>query len=174
METNLDNPHPRPVTPPTPLWPNLVPQVQHFGDSCGWTSCAVVTSFLTGRHVTDEDLRPKYGGGALVDCLNKETGPKYYWHDTMNFGHVPASIWPLVEHNLRNGLPSIMGLNGQYSETGRGHVMAVQKVESDVVTFTDSSVGPSGRFLVTTKQAVQDCPLYPGGCFILICQKVAA
>ena len=152
---------------PKPLWANVTPQIQHWPDSCGWTSCAVAIDALMGKKLTDGDLKLKYGG-ALLSALNAECAPKYHWSDDGDFNR---SKWPKLEHMTRNGFPFIIGLNGQFSVTGHGHIVCVFKIDGDQVWYTDSAEGPAGHIKVTTREAIENCPPHPQGKFLLVCEK---
>ena len=155
-----------------PLWANCKAQVQHKGDTCGVTSCAVVINWLVNKNYTDEDLLAKYGYG-LLTALNTELNGHYHYSDTGNTGRITEQMWPAIEHRARNGIPTIMGLNTPYSITGRGHVVCVFKVEGEIVTYTDSAEGPDGHIRTTTKKQIETCALYPNGNFVLLGDKVA-
>lgn len=147
-----------------PLWANVVPQSQHTPVSCGQTSVAMAINALTGKSLTDHDIAARYGF-ALLAALNGETGPKYVWRDDGNFA---PSMWPALEHLTRNGFPFVIGLNGEFSVTGRGHIVLVHRIEGDAVTFADPAEGIDRT---VSKARIEHGQGYPQGDFVFVCSK---
>lgn len=149
-----------------PLWANVEPQIQHTPVSCGQTSAAMAIKCLTGKNMSDLGFGDKYDFG-LIYGLNKECEPKYHWTDAGNFSR---SMWADLEHRMRNGFPVIIGLNGEFSISGHGHIVLLFKIEGDKVTYADPA---DGTIKATKKSNIEKCKDHPDGKFVFVCSKKA-
>lgn len=139
---------------------------QSNGNSCGQTSVAMSVNALTGKNLTDLDIDNKYGFG-LLNALNKESkGSGYRWSDA---GNLSSKSWPTLEKKLnKEKTPVIIGLNGQFSPTGRGHIVTLLSIDGNKVTYADPA---DGKVKTTTKQAIEKAPPHPDGKFLFVANK---
>lgn len=143
------------------------PLAQSNGVSCGQTSVAMCVNSLTGKKLTDQDIHAKYGFG-LLSALNGESrGSGYTWSDA---GDLSAKSWPTLEKKLnQEKTPVMIGLNGQFSPSGRGHIVTLLSIEGEKVTYADPA---DGKIKTTTKQAIEKAPPHPDGKFLFVANKV--
>jgi ABC-type bacteriocin/lantibiotic exporter with double-glycine peptidase domain len=165
-----------PAPVPAPLWPRITPMAQHNSVSCGQTSVAVIANYLMGLNppINDTYINSHFGF-ALLSALNKLCAPKYHWDDAGDLNH---SMWADLEHRCRNGFPAVIFLNGEYSVTGRGHIMVISKIEGDVVTLIDPNGNEWGTehvsatgVRITHKKNMELCPPHPDGKAVFVCSK---
>lgn len=143
------------------------PLRQSNGSSCGQTSVAMCVNALTGKKLTDKDINGRYGFG-LLSALNAESrSAGYKWTDGGNFS---AKNWPSLERRLnQEKTPVMIGLNGQFSPSGRGHIVTLLSVDGDKVTYADPA---NGKVKTTTKKAIEQAPPHPDGKFFFYASKV--
>lgn len=148
---------------------DVTPLPQSNNVSCGQTSVAVATNFITGKNINDKYIDKNYGF-ELHDALNKETQMDWdckfasdenwpYWQGT----------WGHIEESLRCGYPVIMGFNRPFSVTGKGHIITICGIEGDKVYYADSN---GGIIKETTKQVMEAAQPHPDGKFYFIPKKV--
>ncbi len=144
------------------------PLCQSNGSSCGQTSVAMCVNALTGKKLTDKDINGKYGFG-LLNALNSESrSAGYKWTDGGNFS---AKNWPSLEKRLnQEKTPVMIGLNGQFSPSGRGHIVTLLSIDGDKVTYADPA---NGKVKTTTKKAIEQAPPHPDGKFFFYASKVS-
>ena len=142
------------------------PLQQSNSSSCGQTSVAMSVNCLTGRKLTDKDINSKHGFG-LLSALNKESrGSGYKWSDNGNFSN---KSWPGIERRLnQEKTPILIGLNGQFSASGRGHIVTLMSIDGNKVTYADPA---DGKVKTTTKQAIESAPGHPDGKFMFVASK---
>lgn len=142
------------------------PLTQSNGVSCGQTSAAMCINSLTGKNLTDRDINSRYGF-SLLSALNSETrGSGYRWSDA---GDLTAKSWPSLERRLnKDHTPVMIGLNGQFSSSGRGHIVTLLSVDGNKVTYADPA---DGKVKTTTKQAIENAPGHPHGKFLFVADK---
>ena len=142
------------------------PLRQSNGSSCGQTSVAMCVNSLTGKKLTDKDINSKYGF-SLLGALNAESRSSgYKWTDGGNFS---AKNWPSLEKRLnQEKTPVMIGLNGQFSPSGRGHIVTLLSVNGDKVTYADPA---NGQIKTTTKKAIEQAPPHPDGKFFFYASK---
>lgn len=134
------------------------PFVQGDGDNCGKTSAAMAINAITGSNLTDFDL-PE--GCSLLSELNRHTQDKgLQWNDV----NLNPDNWQKIEAAVGQGLPVVVGLNGEFSHTGRGHIVTIVGIEGDKVTYADPA---TGSLRETTRQRMLDAEQYPQGSFIM-------
>jgi hypothetical protein len=142
------------------------PQRQNYGDSCGQSSVAMAVNSLTGKNLTDHDIRRKHGY-SLLGALNQESrGSGYKWADS----DFSRSKWPLLEKKLNEEkTPVLIGLNGpQFSPSGRGHIVTLMSIDGDKVRYADPA---DGKIKVTTRQAIESAKPHPDGKFLFTASK---
>lgn len=144
------------------------PLRQSNSSSCGQTSVAMAVNRLTGKSLKDTDIANNYGYG-LLSALNGESkGAGYRWRDGGNFS---PSKWKLLEKKLnQEKTPVIMGLNGSFSPSGRGHIITLLAVEGDKVKYADPA---DGTIKTTSRQAIENAPGHPQGKFFFYASKHA-
>ncbi len=142
------------------------PLAQSNGSSCGQTSVAMCVNALTGKKLTDRDINGRYGFG-LLNALNSESrSAGYKWSDGGNF---TAKNWPALEKRLnKEKTPVMIGLNGEFSPSGRGHIVTLLSVDGDKVTYADPA---NGKIKTTTKKAIEQAPPHPDGKFFFYASK---
>ncbi len=142
------------------------PLAQSNGSSCGQTSVAMCVNSLTGKKLTDRDINSRYGFG-LLNALNSESrSAGYQWNDGGNF---TAKNWPSLEKRLnQEKTPVMIGLNGEFSPSGRGHIVTLLSVDGDKVTYADPA---NGKVKTTTKKAIEQAPPHPDGKFFFYASK---
>lgn len=143
------------------------PLQQSNGRSCGQASVAMCVNSVTGKKLTDRDIHAKYGFG-LLHALNSESrSAGYQWKDGGNF---TAKNWPSLEKRLnQEKTPVMIGLNGQFSPSGRGHIVALLSIEGDKVTYADPA---NGQIKTTSKRAIEQAPPHPDGKFFFYASKL--
>ncbi|MBT9586765.1 WXG100 family type VII secretion target [bacterium] len=142
----------------SPLLDRIHPFVQGDGDNCGKTSVAMAINAITGSKLSDFDL-PE--GCSLLTELNRHTQDTgLQWNDV----NLNPDNWQKIEAAVGQGLPVVVGLNGEFSHTGRGHVVTIVGIEGDKVTYADPA---TGTFRETTRQRMLDAEQYPQGSFIM-------
>ena len=148
------------LIPPPAQGPKITPLRQHNSVSCGQTSVAMAVNSLTGKHLRDTDIDRVYGF-KLMTALNDETRERgWKWRDG---GNLSASKWPLIEKSLDQGGPVLVGLNGSFSASGKGHIVLIADVDGERVTYVD----PADKGVKTcSRKDMERAPQYPGGNFI--------
>jgi hypothetical protein len=145
----------------------IKPQRQNYDDSCGQSSVAMAVNSLTGKNLTDHDIRRRYGM-SLLSGLNAESrGSGYKWSDSGNFNR---SKWPLLEKKLNEEkTPVLIGLNGPaFSPSGRGHIVTLMSIDGDKVRYADPA---DGKIKVTSRQAIESAQPHPDGKFLFTASK---
>jgi hypothetical protein len=145
----------------------VVPLAQSNSVSCGQTSVAAVLTARTGTQWNDQEVNAKYGFGLLLALQGEDKAGG--WHDAGNLSN--ESIWAnKVKPILKAGWPVIVGLNGKFSVTGRGHIITLLSVDPNgVVTYADPNAnewGDTKGYRKTTVAEILACETYPGGKFI--------
>jgi len=137
-----------------------VPKIrQAQSDTCGIASVAMVVSFLKAP-VTELYIKNSYGY-SLLAALQGELQSEYY----IDYGDFTPLDWNEIEKVIKAGKPVIIGLNGEFSPSGRGHIVVIAGIEGNNVYYNDPAVGDRR---ITTKQAIENCPPHPDGKFLLM------
>lgn len=138
---------------------NQLPQdyrAQHYSDSCGRASVAIVINLLTGRRFKDSSL-----DSYLQANLNRYTG--FTWRSP---NHSPSQ-WPHIERSLARGLPVVIGLGGEFKSgpASVGHILVILGVEGETVFLGD----PNGGYVrQTTKARIDAAQGHDDGKFLFI------
>ena len=135
---------------------NVKPLQQGNDKSCGQTSVAMAINSLTGKNLTDADISSKYGFG-LIEALSAET-KGIDWQDR-NFS---SSSWIDIEGSLAQGIPVPIGVGGEFTSSGYGHIMLITAINGDSVTLMDPATGDKRT---VTKKRLQDAKGYAQGDF---------
>lgn len=158
---------------PKPQWAEVVPLLQHTPVSCGQTSCAMAINALMSPNPSLDDyaISARYGF-ALLESLNSECKPKYTWVDLFpnSIGKIKFTVdlWSKLTHATENGFPIVIGLSGEFSITGHGHIILIYKIIGDQVTFADPAQGINRT---VSKSRIEAGQGYPQGTFIFIAHK---
>jgi len=128
----------------------LKPLKQSNGVSCGQTSVAMLINYFTGKNVDDVWVDQKYGF-SLMYALETETNKKFL---DLN----------LTSSNLSSAVcPFILGAGYPLSSTGRGHIVAIESISGDSVTYCDPA---DGQRKTKSSSYFLNCEQYPQGSFI--------
>lgn len=141
------------------------PKLQHDGDNCGKTAVAMAVNAVTGKNLEDWDL-PAEGCSLLGELNARSEGSGVTWTDK----NLDATNWHYVEQSLAQGCPVVVGLNGEFSASGYGHIVTIVGVNGDTVAYADPA---TGTIRETTRQAILECPPHTDGKFMMFGQRTA-
>lgn len=168
LEENIPTPTAAPPTDPKAQKANevmegvkssLTPIKQHTDIGCGQASAAAAINSLENKKMTSQEFEQKYGFN-LLSGLNQES-EMHSWRDAGDFA---PTMWDEIEKKSKQGIPTIIGLNGpEFSPSGRGHIVAIDRVEGDTVSYMDPA---DGSKRTTTRKAVEQAPAHPDGKFV--------
>ena len=137
----------------------VVPLRQQRGDSCGQTSVAMAINTLTGKKLDDNDIDAEYGY-YLERALNAEC-PNHVWSSPL---FTPAA-WAGIEARLAAGRPTLIALNGgDFSSSGRGHVLLICRMAGDQVWMADPATGTIRSW---SRAQVEAAPGHPQGKWLM-------
>lgn len=141
----------------------LEPKLQHDGDNCGKTAVAMAVNAVTGKNLEDWDL-PAEGCSLLGELNARSADAGVQWVDK----DLSAANWPLLEQSLQQGCPVVVGLNGEFSASGYGHIVTIVGVEGETVSYADPA---TGTIRETTREAILNCPPHTDGKFMMFGQR---
>lgn len=143
---------------------DIKPLKQNNAISCGQTSVAMAVNAINDTDAfSDKTINKKYGFN-LFEALTSETKNKITWRDE-NFS---GANWPQYEKRVKQA-PLIMGLGGQFSPSGRGHIITVTGIDGDKVTYIDPA---DGRTKTTTKRTIENAKPHPDGKFVFSGERI--
>lgn len=143
---------------------SLEPKLQHDGDNCGKTAVAMAVNAVTGKNLEDWDL-PAEGCSLLGELNARSAEAGVQWVDK----DLSAANWHLLEQSLQQGCPVVVGLNGEFSASGYGHIVTIVGVEGETVSYADPATGTIRQ---TTRDAILSCPPHTDGKFMMFGQRV--
>lgn len=144
---------------------SLEPKLQHDGDNCGKTAVAMAVNAVTGKNLEDWDL-PAEGCSLLGELNARSAEAGVQWVDK----DLSAANWHLLEQSLQQGCPVVVGLNGEFSASGYGHIVTIVGVEGETVSYADPA---TGTIRETTREAILTCPPHTDGKFMMFGQRTS-
>lgn len=142
---------------------DLTPKLQHDGDNCGKTAVAMAVNAVTGKNLEDWDL-PAEGCSLLGELNARSADAGVTWVDK----DLSAANWHHLEQSLQQGVPVVVGLNGEFSASGYGHIVTIVGVEGETVSYADPA---TGTIRETTREAILNCPPHTDGKFMMFGQR---
>ena len=133
--------------------------IQQKGDTCGICSVAMVVSYFQKKTVSEATIEKNYGYH-LLTALKNELPSEHY----VDFGNFSGS-WADIEKVLTAGKPVIIGLNGEFSVSGRGHIVVITGFDGETIYYNDPA---DGQRRTTTKARIAACPAHPDGKFLFM------
>lgn len=128
----------------------LKPLKQSNSVSCGQTSVAMLINYFNDKSIDDLWIDNRYGFG-LMYALETEIGASFL---DLN----------LSREAIKTAFcPFILGAGYPLSSTGRGHIVAIESVVGETVTFCDPA---DGKRRTQSIDYFLNCEAYPQGSFI--------
>jgi hypothetical protein len=128
--------------------------------NCGKATVAYVVNKLMGTSLVDTDISSQLQMELVTRTKLKWESPNF---DQKN----PNKTWSLIQSSLDRGIPVIIGLGGQFSASGYGHIIPIIGIQGDYVYYMDPA-DSKNPFKKVTKKDIEDAPGHTQGKFLFI------